>query len=265
MLGSLRPPGLMNQVHTGYVLSFGTLVTFLLVTHLQLSRQMKLLSLLLPVAGLLVNATRGAWVATVVALLPTVLRSGKKRFFFLSVTTLLVLLLSVPSVRTRTVNDLRAIMDSSYRGKVETSMGAKIEMWLISLEMFKSSPLFGIGNINWQRRLPDFTDSDHLSVIVGRFNQSHNMFIHTLATSGLTGFSALLLLLAYPLYLARKYAVDSSLFSDLMKAVSMAFIVQGLFDSATLLYRPFHCYLFLVSLSLSGIILQKKELQAVSG
>ncbi len=249
-----RPPSFMSSVHAGYILSYGLLVVLVCYVHAQRYSFGYLMVMGLLSFALVLNATRGAWIATVLALVPIIVRS-KFKFWLLGVVFLVVaLLFSLPQVRTRTLNDIQAVLNYSYGSSVETSMGTKLDMWLASFELFKQSPVFGVGANRWQQSMNVMIENKQASEILRRFNQPHNMFVYMLTTTGAVGMVVFALLVTFPYYFLKRYGQQRSLFSDLLLVLIISFIVQGLFDSVPQMYRPFQSYQFLVGICMAGIM-----------
>ncbi|NJD36781.1 MAG: O-antigen ligase family protein [Geobacter sp.] len=248
-----RPPGFMSSVHAGYILSYGLLVVLVCYVHAQRYCFGFLMVLGLLSVALVLNATRGAWIATVLALVPIIVRSKNKFWLFGVVLFVVALLFSLPQVRTRTFSDIQAVFHYSYGSPVETSMGAKLDMWFASYELFKQSPVFGIGANKWQQSIKVMIDNKQASEVLRRFNQPHNMFINALVTTGVVGGFVFILLVTFPYYFLKRYGKPRSLFSDLLSVLTIAFIVQGLFDSVPQMYRPFQSYMLLVGICLAGM------------
>jgi O-antigen ligase len=254
-----RPPSFMTAVHAGYILSYGLLVVLVCYMHVQRYHFGVLIVVGLLSLALLLNATRGAWIATVLALVPIVMHSKMKFWFLGLIILVLVSLFSLPQVRSRTLNDIKAVLHYSYGGPVETSMGTKLDMWFASFELFKQSPFLGVGANQWQQSIHQMIERKQAPETLRRFNQPHNMFIHALATSGITGLIVFTLFVFFPCSFLKFSRRKHTLFSDLLAAVTTAFIVQGLFDSVPQMYRPFHSYLLLVGICLAGMTWAKYD------
>ncbi|MDD2500535.1 MAG: O-antigen ligase family protein [Geobacter sp.] len=254
-----RPPSFMTAVHAGYILSYGLLVVLVSYMHIQRYRFGVLVVVMMLSVALMLNATRGAWIATVLALVPIIIRSRIKFWFLGLIVLVLLLLFSLPQVRLRTLNDIHAVLHYSYGSPIETSMGAKLDMWVASYTLFKQSPFFGVGANKWQQSMHVMIENKQASEVLRHFNQPHNMFVYALATTGAVGVVVFVLFVAFPYYFLKRYGQQRTLFSDLLSVLIIAFIVQGQFDSVPQMYRPFQSYLFLTGVCMAGITWAKRD------
>jgi len=80
-----------------------------------------------------------------------------------------------------------------------TSVGVRWELWKGALLIFKDNPLFGIGSGNYRAAMGEKNTQGivHMPIM---FNHAHNAFLHYLATLGIPGALAYLLLLLGPSY-----------------------------------------------------------------
>jgi O-antigen ligase len=119
-------------------------------------------------------------------------------------------------------------------GTTETSVGARFLMWKGALTMFLSHPFLGVGTGDYKIGLSELVASGALPPFVSHFNQPHNMYLFTLATNGLIGFSALLFIF----YRIFRYAAglirlrrEERLFGFLSMAATVHFMTAGLTES----------------------------------
>lgn len=249
-----RASDYMNAVHAGYLMSYGVIVTLVLLLNFRKYLISGTIILSLILSALILNQTRGAWLATLAAMLPLLWKSKKRYMLSALISFFIVSLFFIPGVRERTFNDLKAIQNYKAHSDIETSLGAKIQMWAVSLEMFKKHPLLGIGSGNWQKYTHQMIDGEKAPATLERFNQPHNTFINALATTGILGLIATIALIIYPLFLAIKRTYSSLFYPLLIKLVSIAFIVQGMTDSVTQMHRPFHSYLLIMGVCIAGLV-----------
>lgn len=256
MLGVQRPPTLMHPVHAGYVLADGLLVACLAVFYTQGRFRWAILLVASIIAvALVLNGTRGGWLSIVIPLGVFVLVANRHlrwRIVLMSLVTGLLLGM-LPMVQARYQDAYNDIKLYHQQGVVNTSIGLRFEMWRVSWELFKRSPVLGVGPTEWQARIGAEIAAERADAAIGEFNQPHNVFLFVLATSGAVGGLAFVIMLLFPLVLAWGQGVGRSLFADLVVVISFAFLIQGLTDSVTVMYRPFHSYLFLVGIGLCAI------------
>lgn len=80
-----------------------------------------------------------------------------------------------------------------------TSVGERLEMWRSSLVIIKNNPLLGVGPGNLPEKINQLPDHDTPKSKI-RAGHVHNAYFEMMGTLGILGFSALLLMLFYPLY-----------------------------------------------------------------
>ncbi|HYH03907.1 MAG TPA: O-antigen ligase family protein [Bacillota bacterium] len=142
--------------------------------------------------ALLFNGTRGAWLAILVTLIVYGLLKIKEKprvflycicFIFLSG----LIIYNVPTIKARfySIGDLES--NSSNRERVL--------IWKSALQMFHDHPLTGVGAGNFGAVYQKQYISPH--AVHPDLNHAHNNFLHTLAETGVIGFSGFLVLFGY--------------------------------------------------------------------
>lgn len=256
MLGVQRPPTLMPPVHAGYVLADGLLVSCLAVYYRQGRYRLASLFIAGTIAvALVLNGTRGGWLSVVIPLFVVCLVAATRhlRWRIVLVSLAAVVLLGMlPMVQAR-YHEARSDILLYQQGNLHTSIGLRFEMWRVTWELFKRSPVLGVGPTEWQNQIRAVTAAQKAYGVIGDLNQPHNVFLFVLATSGAVGGLAFMLMILFPFVLAWRQGIGESLFVDLVVVISLAFLIQGLTDSVTVMYRPFHSYLFLVGIGLCAI------------
>ena len=167
--------------------------------------------------GSLLSGSRGGWIALVLCFIP-LYNYGKKamgrKALLIAVTgiSLLVAACFIPKLGVQqrfaeAANDIRL-----YRsGDPVTSVGARFEMWKGALQLFAEHPVSGVGRANFNQGLNDLIDRGKLSPTVSDFHHAHNEMFHALATQGIFGGLALLLLYLTPLmFFSRQLRVDGN-------------------------------------------------------
>ncbi len=84
-------------------------------------------------------------------------------------------------------------------GKVETSIGARLEMWRAAWHLFSNHPLFGAGIASYQAELSADIRAGQFDPFILTFPHMHNDGLQVLMTGGLVGFAAWLATLLAPL------------------------------------------------------------------
>jgi O-antigen ligase len=81
---------------------------------------------------------------------------------------------------------------------VQSSLGQRLQMWRVAWQMFKSAPLTGIGTAAYMDRAEQMALAGKAPPITAIYDHPHNEILDALATRGLVGLAALLLLLGVP-------------------------------------------------------------------
>jgi len=116
----------------------------------------------------------------------------------------------------------------------ETSMGDRFLMWEAALRMFRSHPFGGVGTGDYGVTLESYVRAGSFPVRLLKYNQPHNLFLFTLATTGLAGFLALLYLFSRIFRHAlpeRAVPGIRQQYAFVALATAVHFLIAGLFDS----------------------------------
>jgi O-antigen ligase len=199
-----------------------------------------LLKVFLPLAAfsILFSISRTAWLGLIMSgLVLTYLYSPKKRAFFLVLGAVaagsLLAYLFIPLVHDRVDIGITDILQYA-EGQRETSMGWRFLMWKGAFSMFLSNPVFGIGTGDYVVTMHRYIASGAYPESLLQFNQPHNMYLFSMATTGLVGLSALLSIFvsvfrfAFPLGTVPQ---DRRQLTFLALAVAIHYLVAGLTDS----------------------------------
>lgn len=84
-------------------------------------------------------------------------------------------------------------------GDPVTSVGARLEMWKGALKLIAAHPVAGVGRANFNHGLTELIAKKELSPSVAIYHHAHNEMLHAMATQGILGGVALLLIYAAPL------------------------------------------------------------------
>lgn len=174
----------------------------------------KIFALIVIVSGLLLSIlsqTRAGWVAFIVAafiLLWSFYRLDKKYFYALfSILTLLILAvifywneLPIEKRYLQALNDVNRYFNEGFSN---SSVGARLDMWLIAYHAFLDKPIFGWGVVPFKETMVSFIEQGvgnfQLKGVEGEgFAQPHNDYMFVLYHFGLVGFILVLTFLLTP-------------------------------------------------------------------
>lgn len=84
-------------------------------------------------------------------------------------------------------------------GNPDTPIGIRFELWKASWKMFSEHSIAGVGRGNFKSALQSLNAQGEISSEASRFRHAHNEMLHALATQGILGGFALLLLYVAPI------------------------------------------------------------------
>lgn len=160
------------------------------------------------VLGSLLSGSRGGWVGLPLILL--VLYRAYSEFFSRSLKIALPTVLLMGAVGIYNVpqlgvqervhaafNDIRLYKE----GDVDTSLGARFEMWRAASQLIQQKPLFGWGEVNYEAGMLILVEQSKADEIVAQFGHPHNEVLNAMSKRGLPGLAALLALYLIPMRL----------------------------------------------------------------
>jgi O-antigen ligase len=191
----------------------------------------------LGIIGLLSSNSRGAWMGLAAAVAVLTLMGYLRARYLLIGTALVVAILYVLNAL-----NLAAFSHASEFG--DETIGTRIQLWRGGFLMFFNYPLIGIGWMNFASRISAFIDWRELPT-----DHAHNIYLSTLAETGLIGF----ILLFAPIAIvfrrsAKSCRSDTASLAGLLGLT--VFLVHGLVDLA--IYSPQAMLAFGVALGLAS-------------
>ena len=255
-LGVMRPPTMMSAIHAGYIFDYALLILVIYAVYSRgYMRLVTLVAALIIIFTLIVNASRGAWIAIFAPLMvfAIFLSSLNRKLILFGIFIALCFFISLPITQSRYEDAYKDVAIYQLDRSIETSLGTRFEMWRTSFEMWRKAPVWGVGPGNWQKEVQRMIQANQAYKYIGEYNQPHNMYLNALSTTGLVGLFSLLFLVCFPIYFAWNSGLGHSFYSDALFVVSIAILVQGLTDSVPQMYRPFQSGLFLLGLLMAGI------------
>ena len=206
-----------------------TLAVMLFDQGLQISRgyRMRLsFCFVLGLVGLLLNQTRGAWLAVFLVLLLISLiyiPAASKKTIILLLTVFCVagtMFLQVPALKAR----LESITDTQIQSNTE-----RILLWESSLKMFEDHKFLGIGFGQYSKTYNNISLGYKSPQAKEVLEHAHNNFIHMLAENGLVGFLGFVYMLGYFVWQSLKeWRYTRNPYDLMIIGMILALLAQGM-------------------------------------
>lgn len=167
------------------------------------SRIVFLLSLFMAVTSVLINQTRGVWLAltvsiTIILFLNISIKSINWKFTLLTIAILFVgIYIAAPKIKLRveqTQGEITKIQSNNF----DSSFGVRLQLWNASPKIISEQPVIGSG-YDYNKRLEVLASEGYLSKDLIRFSHFHNQYIDRLVKNGFIGLVLLFAILLYPL------------------------------------------------------------------
>lgn len=180
-----------------------------------------LLAAVMAMLAVIYSGSRNAWLAAIVSLVILPFLIGTRTTiwkvssaYMTMFTVVVIMIISTPySITSRfgvAADEFKSYFHHDYGSDNEkvytTSVGVRLEMWRSTLIVVKNNPLLGVGPGNMGLAMNKLVEAGDArgAVYHGpagvRDAQVHNAYFEVLGTQGFVGFSILLLMLFYPLY-----------------------------------------------------------------
>jgi O-antigen ligase len=213
----------------------------------------KALTVIVGLIALLLTQTRGAWLAVPICMVIGSLifyRNISWKKLFVSVGLALAVLIGTFTANS-TLRDRLATGFHETKECMSTdtlafsSMCNRIQLWRVSLLMFKQNPFLGNGSTsNFPKTLPSFVEQKIVSQQVAKeFGEPHSELLQQLSAFGLLGFIALLMVYVAPGYIflrrirSQKGDLSSKIGAGIGLSVCAGFFIFGLTE---LMFRTMH-------------------------
>jgi O-antigen ligase len=195
--------------------------------------------LVLSLASILLSTSRTAWFSIVLtaSIMAIVVIRSKKTILLMFLVSALALVSAyqlVPIVHDRIDRISDDVAMFFVSSKKASSIGSRFHMWKASLMMFQSRPFLGVGTGDYIHAMEEFRRLRLLPRYLLDYNQPHNMYLFTMATNGIVGLTALLLIF----YRSLRFAVPTVRSGDgeklcafLAMATAVHFMIAGFMDS----------------------------------
>lgn len=232
-------------------------------------RMLFLVSILFGIGACLLTQTRGVWLAVPIILLFFIFylfRAGNKKAggaVLLSGILVIAFLSQLDVVEKRVEKAVKSI-ELYEDGNSQTSIGARLDMYVVAFQLFKEKPLFGHGLNGFKVKTSEMKESGELegySRELGVRKTAHNEFFQAAVEKGGVGLILTMGLFLIPLYVF--YLNVSSpdrvirWFASCGVLMLVVLFVAG--QSGTIMnHKTFtHFYIFMVFLFLSQIYYRK--------
>jgi len=240
----LRPSGVMSQEKFGYIHLL--LLFFVIVGSVLGNGAFKKFSYLCITAGffvLIVNQTRGAWIAFIFMSLFFIYLLYKNQFLsgiMSSVSTIVVITLVLLFYKIDIVQDKVDLIKSeivlwSDGNKIPTSIGLRLEMYESGVKAIENLPIMGYGLRNTNNVVAEISDYRMSPIIIG-YNHLHNDYLIHLIAKGVPGLLSVLALLLLPLAVFMKRIPKNDSYRDTISiycgiSFCLGLSIMGLFSA----------------------------------
>jgi O-antigen ligase len=183
-------------------------------------------SLCLMVVFLVLSSTRGAWAGCLVAMLFLGVVAERRAIWIVLLAVFLFFLVSPRAQVTRAVGTF---------GSNDKTIAKRTHLWKSGLRMAEESPVFGEGPGSYRTAYTGYLSPEGSRLVRHDHAHAHNIFIHTLAETGIVGLSTLVLLLI--VIFRRVWRLQRSLTDAFLKALVsgvigglLVFLIHGQVD-----------------------------------
>lgn len=152
------------------------------------------------------SQTRGAWLAIplfVIISISTLMHTRQARTKMLLyigiVATLLLMFAGTNIVQERIEEARHDITEFTGKDNLDTSVGVRLQLWNASWTLFKEHPLLGVGKENFSSELHNLQSRGLITEAAAEQYHSHNEALYSMATMGVIGLIALLIVYLVPI------------------------------------------------------------------
>jgi O-antigen ligase len=206
----MRAAGFTNAIQFGNVaLLMGVLCLVRALGTLNLSWMNALLwcGFVSGLAASVWSQTRGGWLAVVFIFLWVLFTATKNWSLMRRVMVVFAIFvfLAIPALQPdgkvqQRIGQAVTELDAFFQhGKQDTSVGARLAMWSVTLQELSKAPLFGIGNQGWVEVRDAALQDGRLDSFSSTFGHVHNEYLNLALKRGLFGLTLYLGLLMVPM------------------------------------------------------------------
>lgn len=198
-----------------------SIITFYIATILP-NRAWKAIAILggtLSAVALLLTSVRGVWIIYPIGLVYIVLISFKQlpksRLGIISILTVFALYTVFEPVVDKRIASTLSELEQIQSGNYQTSIGARLDLWLYGWETFVNSPILGVGD----RTLKDGIKNIHNRASAAQ-GHLHNQYLDYAARYGVIGVVLMLVWLILPIMLVSEEVRQFILITSTMIALA---------------------------------------------
>lgn len=232
------------------------------------------ISIIAGIGASILSGSRGAWVIlpVVFALLIWLYRRqlllSPKYFVIWGVLAIAVgsVIVQIPMVERgihQAQNDIEKYMDDPRK---HSSLGARFNMWRDSIQIWQESPFLGTGLGDYQHDIKQMMEERRSYSVTWMFDHAHSIYFDALATTGLVGLLALIILglwMPFRLFYRNWLASDDDAMLKFCSLAGMttvlAFAVFGLTEGWTSRSPMVQTYLMCILVFMSNIYIIKSQ------
>ena len=208
---AFRSTGMMNNPnHFAFIGAIVFISTFLLPLRNSKNRLKNLLIFGIPsLLTILGSGSRSALIASIFSITFCILIKFLKNKK-LSIINLLLIILGISLFALLFENIIPLIINTKVANRYSAERifnfqeSGRTSLFLLALNVFRSSPLFGVGFGNFLPKSSNFYNSDIISGLSDNLRKvslgTHNEYLRTLAESGLLGFTGLIIFVIFSFY-----------------------------------------------------------------
>ncbi|MFC1663147.1 O-antigen ligase family protein [Patescibacteria group bacterium] len=165
--------------------------------------------------------SQGAWLGILAALIFVSLFSRWRKFIFISLALLMIILLIIPGTRSNVVETV------TFR---DTSGDVRLRLWQGTIDLLRDHPIIGAGLSGFPWLYDSYRDAAHTELLL----YPHNVVLNFWVTTGLAGLAAFIVIVAkffQLIFFKLKQGLESMVSLRLGLAAAMiALLIHGLVD-----------------------------------
>ena len=244
--GTARPGGILSTPMIPFgnmAFLMGTLSLFSIGWNTSREKKLIALKILSGCAGLYasyLSQTRGNWIAVPLFIVIGLAAQKKVRIrdqsiVLASVIALLSAFYAFSGMVQDRISSAQQDLSEYARGEnLDTSVGIRLQLWKAAWLLFRENPFFGVGLERFTGALQELALRNVITPVAATFYHAHNEILFGMATLGVFGMAAILILYFVPaFYFAREIRhsdTEVRTVASMGLALNLGFFVFGLTD-----------------------------------